>query len=93
MKSQWSKKAKKDLDRIYDYVCTHFSIELAVHIRNNLKEAALNLEQFPELGRKIDGHFLKRYLILDGNVMIYEIVLNKTPMVIIRTIRARKELL
>jgi plasmid stabilization system protein ParE len=90
VKSLWSKRAKKDLDRITSYVSEHFSAELAEYIKSRLKETALHLEQFPELGRKIGGHFHKRYLIIDGNTVIYEIVLQKTPMVIIREIRTRK---
>ena len=91
MKSQWSTKAKKDLERITKYVTENFSVELALHVTEKLKETALYLEQYPELGRKIGDHFHKRYLIIEGNTIMYEIVLNKTPMVVIRSIRPRKE--
>lgn len=91
MKIQWSKKAKNDLDRIVQYVTAHFSPELGFHVKTNIDERVLNLENHPELGRKLGDHFHKRYLIFEGNTIMYEIVLNKTPMVVIRSIRPRKE--
>lgn len=90
MKSEWSKKAKNDLDRITDYISTQFSFELAKYITQRLQDTAIHLESYPELGRKIGKDFHKRYLVIDGNILIYEIVLNKNPMVIIRGIRPRK---
>ena len=92
MKSRWSIKAKNDLNRITKYVTENFSVELALHITEKLRESAVFLESYPELGRKIGDHFHKRYLIIDGNVLMYEIVLSQTPMVVIRSIRPRKEI-
>ena len=91
MKHYWSKKAEKDLDKIYLYAEANFSSELALHIYYKIKATVSQLESFPELGRKIGDHFLKRYLVVDGNIILYEIVLGKAPMVIIRSIRPRKE--
>lgn len=90
MKSQWSSKAKRDLDRIAAHVETHFSHELAEKTANRIKETVFLLESFPELGRKIGGHFHKRYLIIEGNIVVYEIVLSRVPMVVIRAIKPRK---
>ena len=91
MKSLWLKKADRDLDRIVGYICTHFSKELADLVVYKIKESVLHLESFPELGRKIGGHFHKRYLVVQGNTIMYEIVLNRTPVIIVRSIRPRKE--
>jgi plasmid stabilization system protein ParE len=90
VKISWSKKADKDLDRIYLHICKHFSVDVAVHIYYKIKLLVTKLQDFPELGRKIGKDFHKRYLVIDGNILIYEIVLNKNPMVIIRSIRPRK---
>ena len=76
MKLYWTKKAEQDLNGIYFYP--------------KIKLAVLLLISNPELGRKIGNHFHKRYLVIDGNVITYEIVLKLTPMVIIRRIKPRK---
>ena len=90
MKHYWSKKADQDLDRIYLYICKHFSREIAIDVYIKIKSSTSRLEAFPELGRKIGKQFHKRYLIIDGNIVTYEIVLGKIPKVIIRSIRPRK---
>jgi len=90
VKHYWSKKADKDLDRIYRYVCDHFTKEIAINVYYKIKLETSRLEAFPELGRKIVTKFHLRYLVVDGNVITYEIVLDEIPRIIIRAIRPGK---
>ncbi len=90
MKLYWTKKAEQDLNGIYLYIVKHFSKEVAFYFYQKIKLAVQHLELNPEMGRKIGNHFHKRYLVIDGNVINYEIVLKLTPMVIIRRIKPRK---
>ena len=92
MKSLWSIRAKKDLNRITEYISEHFSHELAEFITQKLMDTAQYIERYPELGRKIGNHFHKRYIVIDGNILIYEIVLNHDPMIVVRAIRPRKSI-
>jgi hypothetical protein len=52
--------------------------------------AISKLAKFPELGSKIAGHADKRVLVVEGNLVVYEIVLSAEPVIVIRNIRPRR---
>ncbi len=86
----FSKKAELGLEKIYDHVLQNFNKEQAQLIRNELVSAILNIGDFPELGIKIASQADKRVLYVSGNAIIYEIVLQAQPFIVIRNIRPRK---
>lgn len=90
MKVYFSKKAETGLDKIFTHVVENFTFEKAQIIRNELASSILKLAEFPELGSKLAGQSDKRVLIVDGNAIIYEIVLTKVPYNIIRNIKPRR---
>ncbi len=59
-------------------------------VRDELVTSILKLRKFPNLGSKIAGQADKRVLVVSGNLIIYEIVLNEEPIVVIRNIRPRR---
>lgn len=89
MRVLWTKKAEKSLDKIFDHTIKCFSFELAERTYFEIRLAISKLSDFPNLGRKIGGHEEKRQLVISGNAIIYEIVLNATPHIVIRNIRPR----
>ena len=90
MKIYFSKNAETGLDRIFTHVVENFTFEQAQIIRNDLVSSILKLGEFPELGSKLAGQSDKRVLMVAGNAIIYEIVLNKEPYIIVRNIRPRR---
>ena len=90
MKVYFSKKAETGLERIFTHVIENFTFEQSQIIRNELVSAVLKLGEFPELGSKLAGQSDKRVLIIDGNAIIYEILLTKEPYIIIRNIKPRR---
>ena len=90
MKVYFSKNAETGLDKIFTHVVENFTFEQAQIIRNDLVSSILKLGEFPELGSKLAGQSDKRVLIVAGNAIIYEIVLNKEPYIIVRNIRPRR---
>ena len=89
MRVLWTKKAEKNLDKIFDHTIRSFSFELAERTYFEIRLAVSKLSDFPSLGRKIGGHEEKRQLVISGNAIIYEIVLSASPYIIIRNIRPR----
>lgn len=85
----WTKKAEKNLDRIFAHTIKNFSFELAERTYLEIRLAVSKLSDFPELGRRIGGHHDKRQMILSGNTIIYEIFLGRKPYILIRNIRPR----
>ena len=92
MKVLWTKRAEKNLDKILERVTTHFSHALAVQVYCQLKSSIQKLSDFPELGQKVGGYHQKRSLVVEGNIIVYEIFLQKEPAIVIRNIRPRKTL-
>lgn len=90
MKIYFSKKAETGLDKIFTHVVENFTFEKAQIIRNELPSSILKLGEFPELGSKLAGQSDKRVLIVDGNAILYEIILTKEPYIIIRNIKPRR---
>lgn len=90
MRVYFTIKAEKGLEKIYSHVQEHFTRDEAELIWANLKTSILKLEDFPELGVKIAGQADKRVFYIDGNAVIYEIVLKKEPIIAIRNIRPRR---
>ena len=71
----------------------NFTFEKVQNIKNELASSILKLGEFPELGRKLASQSDKRVLIVDGNAIIYEIVLTKGPYIIIRNIKPRRKII
>lgn len=90
MKVFFAKKAEQGLDKIYSHIVKNFDFKKAHSVREEIVAAILKLEKFPELGLKIGGDSCKRFLVVSGNLIIYEIVISKTPFVVIRNIKPRK---
>ena len=89
MKVLFSKKAESGLDKILTHVVKNFSPQKAQAVRNRLVASILKLGKFPEMGLKIAGQADKRVFAVDGNLIIYEIVLKAEPFIVIRNIRPR----
>ena len=89
MKAYFSKRAEKGLEKIFSHVVKNFSQAQAQIVRNELVASIIKIGEFPELGAKIAGQSDKRVLFVSGNAIIYEIVLQKDPFVVIRNIRPR----
>jgi plasmid stabilization system protein ParE len=90
VKVYFSEKAEIALDKIFSYVVDNFTFEKAQIVRNELVSSIFKLGEFPELGSKLAGQSDKRVLILDGNAILYEIVLSNEPYIIIRNIKPRR---
>jgi plasmid stabilization system protein ParE len=90
VKVYFSKKAEIGLDKVFTHVVENFTFEKAQIIRNELASSILKLGEFPELGSKLAGQSDKRVLIVNGNAILYEIVLTKEPYIIIRNIKPRR---
>lgn len=90
MRVYFSKKAEIGLDKFFTHVIENFTFAKAQIIRNELASSTLKLGEFPELGSKLAGQSDKRVLIVDGNAIIYEIMLTKEPYIIIRNIKPRR---
>jgi plasmid stabilization system protein ParE len=89
MQVLWTKKAEKNLNKIFDHTIKKFSFELAERTFFEIRLAVSKLSDFPNMGRKIGGHNEKRQLIISGNTIIHEIVMSSSPYIIIRNIRPR----
>lgn len=89
MKVFFSKKAESGLEKIFDHVVQNFNQEQAQLIRNELVSTILKIGKFPELGLKIAAQADRRVLYVAGNAIIYEIVLQAVPIIVIRNVRPR----
>lgn len=89
MKVLFSKKAENGLDKFFSHVVKNFSHKKAQDVRNEIVASILKLGKFPEMGLKIAGQADKRVLVAAGNLIIYEIVLQAEPVIVIRNIRPR----
>ena len=90
MKVFFSKKAETGLEKIFDHIVQNFNQTQAQIIRNELIGTILKIGEFPGLGTKIASQADKRILFVEGNAIIYEIVLRAEPIIVIRNIRPRK---
>ena len=89
MKVLWTKKAEKNLLKIFKHIVKNFSFEIAEEKSHELQYLISMLSEFPNMGRMIGGYFEKRQLIVSENTVIYEIVLGPVPYILIRDIRPR----
>ncbi len=89
MRVLWTKKAEKNLDRIFSHTINNFSFALAERTYFEIRFAVAKLAEFPSLGRRIGGHEEKRQLVISGNTIVYEIVLEAAPYIVIRNVRPR----
>ncbi len=89
MKVFFSRKAELGLEKIFDHVVQNFSQEQAQIVRDELVSAIRKIGEFPELGLRIAAQSDKRVLFVDGNAVIYEIVLQAEPIIVIRNVRPR----
>ncbi len=90
MKVYFTSKAEIGLEKIFTHVVENFSFAQAQIVRNELVTSILKLGDFPELGSKLAGQSDKRVLLVSGNAIVYEIVLAKSPYIIIRNIKPRR---
>lgn len=90
MKIRFSRNAAKGLDKIFGHVRENFSDQIAIGILGRISERLHALETFPNLGRPIAGHPLRRQLTILGNVFLYEIVIARNPYILVRNIVPRK---
>ena len=89
MKVLFSKRAEGGLDKIFSHVVKNFSPKKAQAVRNEIVASILKLCRFPEIGLKIAGQADKRVLVVAGNLIVYEIVLQAEPIIVVRNIRPR----
>lgn len=89
MRVLWSKKAEKNLDKIFEHTIANFSFELAQRTFFEIKLAVSKLSDFPHLGRRIGGYEERRQLVISGNAIIYEVILTGAPCIVIRNVRPR----
>ncbi len=89
MKVFFSRKAELGLEKIFDHVVQSFSQAQAQLVRDELVSAILKIGEFPELGLRIASQSDKRILFVAGNAVIYEIVLQAEPIIVIRNVRPR----
>jgi plasmid stabilization system protein ParE len=89
MQVLWTKKAEKNLNKIFDHTVKNFSFELAERTFFEIRLAVSKLSDFPSMGRRIGGHKEKRQLIISGNTIICEIVISASPFIVIRSIQPR----
>ena len=90
MNVYFSKKAEAGLNKIFTHVVKNFSKEQAQTIRNDLVNSIMKLSEYPEIGLKLAGQATKRVLFVQGNAIVYEIILTKNPYIVIRNIKPRK---
>lgn len=90
MKVYFSKKAQRGLEKIFSHVIKNFGHTQAQIVRNELVASIDKVGEFPEIGTKIAGQSDKRVLFVAGNAVIYEVVLQKDPFVVVRNIKPRK---
>lgn len=90
MKVFFSKKAEHGLEKIFDHIVQNFNQEQAQLVRDELVSTILKIGEFPEIGSKIASQADKRVLFVEGNAIIYEIVLRAEPFIVIRNIRPRR---
>jgi plasmid stabilization system protein ParE len=90
VKVLFSKRAEKGLEKIFSHVVKNFSKKQGQVVRDELVSSIIKLGKFPDIGSKIAGQADKRVLIVAGNLVIYEIVLRKEPVIVIRNIRPRR---
>lgn len=78
----WSPDFIKELDNIYEYVCSHFKeAKIATNLYIKIANGVSSLSFSPERHRKIDdikrkNNFNLRRLPIDKYVIIYEVFLN-----------------
>src|SRR5437016_1124971 len=83
----WAEQAKNDLEKIFDHIAEHFSIELAVKKTDQIIGEIESLSSFPRKG-VISSHFNEiRELVVDSNTVYYR---NNESDIVIATIRPRK---
>ncbi len=90
MQVKWAAKARKDLEQIVVHVRKNFSEERARKIRTELFIEIGKLSDFPQMGKIFVSNVNRRFLIVEGNLVFYEIVLDKDPFIVIVGIRPRK---
>jgi plasmid stabilization system protein ParE len=90
MQIKWTRKAEKNLDKILSHVQENFSFAQAEQVYWKIKMTIEKLAEFPDMGRPIGGHAGKRSFVVAGNVVVYEIILQKAPFIAIRNILPRK---
>lgn len=90
MKVFFSKKAETGLEKIFDHIVQNLNQEQAQLIRDELVSTIFKIGEFPELGAKIAAQADKRVLFISDNAIIYEIVLQAKPVIVVRNIRPRR---
>ncbi len=90
MRVLFSKRAEKGLEKIFAHVVKHFSQKRGQAVRDMMVAAIVELGNFPELGSKIAGQANRRVLVVEGNLVVYEIVISAEPIIVIRNIRPRR---
>jgi plasmid stabilization system protein ParE len=89
MRVFWTKKAEKNLDKIFQHIIKNFLSELAERTYFEVRLAVAKLSELPQLGRRIGGYEERRQLVVSGNAIIYEIVLGASSYIVIRNVRPR----
>lgn len=90
MRVLWTKKAEKNLNKIFNHLIKNFSFEVAEKNFHEIQFLVSKLSDFPNMGRMIGGNYEKRQLIVSENTIIYEIVLGPNPYILVRNIRPRR---
>lgn len=90
MRLRYSKDFYGQLGAIYDHVAEHFSHELAKTTAHRIHDAILNLKAHPLMGRPSELYPLLRELIVDGNVIYYQLMPDFIDIVAIRPRRTLK---
>jgi plasmid stabilization system protein ParE len=90
MKIKWSQKAYRNLEKILSHTEENFSKEKAISVYNEILNSAEKLTLFPQMGKPFGPEQTLRFFEVDKNVILYEIILEKEPLIYIATLIQRK---
>jgi plasmid stabilization system protein ParE len=90
MKIKWSQKSYRNLEKILSHTEEHFSKEKATAVYFDIINSVEKLASFPLLGKPFGPEQTLRFFVIDKNVILYEIILEKEPLIYIATLIPRK---
>ena len=91
MQVKWATRARKNLEQIVVHVREHFSDNFARQMRNELFSDIAKLGEFPQLGKVFSNNSNRRFIVIQGNAVYYEIIIEKNPYIIIVCIKPRRK--
>ena len=90
MKIKWSQKAYENLEKILSHTEENFSQKKAIQVYQNILESIEKLADFPQMGKVFGPEQTLRFYVVERNVILYEIMLEREPLIYIATLIPRK---